>query len=176
MLAILVHSTLCDPACVSRIKENEVKKIRLLNFSTFFPTGVGYLTIDTLKGILLELEPKLEDDQLMEIVDEVDEDGSGTIDFDGIPNNICPYIFLKYLPSSSLAYSGFEFKSKFIHLALFYMKRLEDGTLHEWYAVQLARVTGTDLYSSNEVLQTTASASQQIELAYEDCNDPFLNI
>ena len=44
---------------------------------------MGYLTIDTLKGILLELEPKLEDDQLMEIVEEVDEDGSGTIDFDG---------------------------------------------------------------------------------------------
>ena len=44
---------------------------------------MGYLTIDTLKGILLELEPNLADEQLMEIVDEVDEDGSGTIDFDG---------------------------------------------------------------------------------------------
>ena len=50
--------------------------------SPFFP-GVGYLTIETLKGILLELEPKLGDEQLMEIVEEVDEDGSGTIDFDG---------------------------------------------------------------------------------------------
>ena len=46
-------------------------------------TGLGYLTIDTLKGILLELEPNLGDEQLMEIVEEVDEDGSGTIDFDG---------------------------------------------------------------------------------------------
>ena len=45
--------------------------------------GLGYLTIDTLKGILLELEPNLGDEQLMEIVEEVDEDGSGTIDFDG---------------------------------------------------------------------------------------------
>ena len=44
---------------------------------------MGYLTIDTLKGILLELEPNLADEQLMEIVEEVDEDGSGTIDFDG---------------------------------------------------------------------------------------------
>ena len=44
---------------------------------------MGYLTIDTLKGILLELEPNLGDEQLMEIVEEVDEDGSGTIDFDG---------------------------------------------------------------------------------------------
>ena len=46
--------------------------------------GLGYLTIDTLKGILLELEPNLPDEQLMEIVEEVDEDGSGTIDFDGM--------------------------------------------------------------------------------------------
>ena len=44
---------------------------------------MGFLSIETLKGILLELEPKLDDAQLMEIVDEVDEDGSGTIDFDG---------------------------------------------------------------------------------------------
>ena len=44
---------------------------------------MGYLTIETLKGILLELEPNLGDEQLMEIVEEVDEDGSGTIDFDG---------------------------------------------------------------------------------------------
>ena len=49
----------------------------------FASLGLGYLTIETLKGILLELEPKLGDEQLMEIVDEVDEDGSGTIDFDG---------------------------------------------------------------------------------------------
>ena len=45
--------------------------------------GLGYLTIDTLKSILLELEPNLGEEQLMEIVEEVDEDGSGTIDFDG---------------------------------------------------------------------------------------------
>ena len=32
---------------------------------------------------MLELEPNLADEQLMEIVEEVDEDGSGTIDFDG---------------------------------------------------------------------------------------------
>ena len=48
-----------------------------------FSIGLGYLTIETLKGILLELEPNLGDEQLMEIVEEVDEDGSGTIDFDG---------------------------------------------------------------------------------------------
>ena len=53
------------------------------NIFIFCRIGLGYLTIDTLKGILLELEPNLGDEQLMEIVEEVDEDGSGTIDFDG---------------------------------------------------------------------------------------------
>ena len=53
-------------------------------FRFYDKDGEGFLTIETLKGILLELEPNLGDDQLMEIVEEVDEDGSGTIDFDGI--------------------------------------------------------------------------------------------
>ena len=48
-----------------------------------FPTDNGFLTIETLKGILLELEPNLPDEDLAQIVEEVDEDGSGTIDFDG---------------------------------------------------------------------------------------------
>ena len=50
----------------------------VLNF-----TGEGFLTIETLSGILLELEPNLGKDELQDIIDEVDEDGSGTIDFDG---------------------------------------------------------------------------------------------
>ena len=34
----------------------------------------------------MELEPNLPDEDLAQIVEEVDEDGSGTIDFDGILN------------------------------------------------------------------------------------------
>jgi hypothetical protein len=34
----------------------------------------------------LELEPNLPDEDLAQIVEEVDEDGSGTIDFDGTVN------------------------------------------------------------------------------------------
>ena len=49
----------------------------------FLIIGEGYLTIETLRGILLELEPTLDDEQMQDIIDEVDEDGSGTIDFDG---------------------------------------------------------------------------------------------
>ena len=67
------------------IEEDEEQMRRELKeaFRFYDKDGLGYLTIETLKGILLELEPKLDDEQLMEIVEEVDEDGSGTIDFDG---------------------------------------------------------------------------------------------
>mgnify|MGYP002059987636 FL=1 len=52
-------------------------------FKTFSIIAEGYLTVETLSSILLELEPDLSDEQLKEIIDEVDEDGSGTIDYDG---------------------------------------------------------------------------------------------
>ena len=70
----------------------------LVNLSPFYQTekyihiyfsfqGEGFLTIETLSSILLELEPSLGKDELQDIIDEVDEDGSGTIDFDG-KNNV----------------------------------------------------------------------------------------
>ena len=65
------------------VKSQSYKNHRKPNIFICYQKGLGYLTIDTLKGILLELEPNLGDEQLMEIVEEVDEDGSGTIDFDG---------------------------------------------------------------------------------------------
>ena len=46
-----------------------------------FP-GNGYISTDTLKEILKELDSKLTDEDLENIIEEVDEDGSGTLDFD----------------------------------------------------------------------------------------------
>lgn len=66
--------------------EEQMRKELKEAFRFYDKDGVGYLTIDTLKGILLELEPNLDNEQLMEIVEEVDEDGSGTIDFDEFMN------------------------------------------------------------------------------------------
>ena len=51
--------------------------------STFVSIGNGYISTDTLKEILKELDNKLTDDDLENIIEEVDEDGSGTLDFDG---------------------------------------------------------------------------------------------
>ena len=43
----------------------------------------GYITTDTLKEILREIDNKLSEEDLDGIIEEVDEDGSGTLDFDG---------------------------------------------------------------------------------------------
>ena len=45
--------------------------------------GNGYITTQVLKEILKELDSKLSEDDLDGIVEEIDEDGSGTVDFDG---------------------------------------------------------------------------------------------
>ncbi|CRL05920.1 CLUMA_CG019104, isoform A [Clunio marinus] len=42
----------------------------------------GYLPLDEFKKILREIDPELPEDELDEIIDEIDADGSGTIDFD----------------------------------------------------------------------------------------------
>jgi calmodulin len=44
--------------------------------------GNGYITTGTLKEILREIDSTLNEHNLDQIVEEVDEDGSGTIDFD----------------------------------------------------------------------------------------------
>ena len=44
--------------------------------------GNGYITTEVLKEILREIDATLNEDNLEQIVDEVDEDGSGTVDFD----------------------------------------------------------------------------------------------
>ncbi|CAL4095476.1 unnamed protein product, partial [Meganyctiphanes norvegica] len=42
----------------------------------------GYITTDTLREILKELDNKLSEDDLDNMIEEIDEDGSGTVDFD----------------------------------------------------------------------------------------------
>ena len=51
-------------------------------FRIYDKEGNGFITISTLKEILQELDSKLSEDELNGIIDEVDEDGSGTVDFD----------------------------------------------------------------------------------------------
>lgn len=44
----------------------------------------GYLTLDTFKEILRELDGAIPEEELDDIVDEIDLDGSGTVDFEGM--------------------------------------------------------------------------------------------
>ena len=44
--------------------------------------GNGYITTGVLKEILREIDSTLSEDNLDQIVDEIDEDESGTVDFD----------------------------------------------------------------------------------------------
>ena len=52
-------------------------------FRIYDREGKGYITVDTLRGILQELDDKLSSQDLDMIIEEIDADGSGTVDFDG---------------------------------------------------------------------------------------------
>lgn len=43
----------------------------------------GFITTQVLRGILAAIDDKLTDADLDAAIDEIDEDGSGTVDFDG---------------------------------------------------------------------------------------------
>ena len=63
-----------------------IRQIRNVSFIDLFSSslfeGNGYISTDTLKEILKELDSKLTNEDLDNIIEEVDEDGSGTLDFD----------------------------------------------------------------------------------------------
>jgi len=62
--------------------EEEMKYELKEAFRLYDKQGNGYITTGTLKEILREIDATLNEYNLDQIVDEVDEDGSGTIDFD----------------------------------------------------------------------------------------------
>ena len=51
-------------------------------FRIYDKDGQGFITTDVLKEILREIDTTLTEDDLDNIIEEVDEDGSGTLDFD----------------------------------------------------------------------------------------------
>ncbi len=51
-------------------------------FNAYMSVGDGYITTNALKEILREIDATLSEDNLDQIIEEVDEDGSGTVDFD----------------------------------------------------------------------------------------------
>ena len=53
-----------------------------LAFRIYDKEGNGFITTDQLREIIMELDPKLTGEDLDGIIEEIDEDGSGTMDFD----------------------------------------------------------------------------------------------
>merc|ERR1712045_828541 len=51
-------------------------------FRIYDKQGNGYITVEVLKEILREIDGSLSDYEVEQIVEEVDEDASGTVDFD----------------------------------------------------------------------------------------------
>merc|ERR1711874_514361 len=51
-------------------------------FRIYDKEGQGYITTETLRGLIGELLAPLTDEELEGIIDELDEDGSGSMDFD----------------------------------------------------------------------------------------------
>lgn len=52
-------------------------------FRLYDKEGNGYITTSVLREILRELDDKLTNDDLDMMIEEIDSDGSGTVDFDG---------------------------------------------------------------------------------------------
>lgn len=69
--------------------------------STTVITGNGYIPTSSLREILRELDEQLTEEELDGLIQEIDTDGSGTVDFDGKYDNLHPL-------SKSLFYSIFQ--------------------------------------------------------------------
>ena len=69
----------CPNAEYCDLKTNVCKNVHI--FFSFF-LGNGYITTETLAEILREIDGSLNDYEVEQIVEEVDEDASGTVDFD----------------------------------------------------------------------------------------------
>lgn len=61
--------------------------VLILSKKKFRPAGNGYIPTSCLKEILRELDDQLTDNELDMMIEEIDSDGSGTVDFDGKNRN-----------------------------------------------------------------------------------------
>ena len=81
---LLEFAEFCQLAAKFLVEEDEeaLKKELKEAFRIYDKEQLGYISIETLKEILRELDNKLTEEDLDSIIEEVDEDGSGTLDFD----------------------------------------------------------------------------------------------
>lgn len=75
------RNTLAQTLHILRSREIELITYLLWNYSLLL--GNGYITTDVLKEIFRELDNTITADDLETMIEEIDSDGSGTVDFDG---------------------------------------------------------------------------------------------
>ena len=78
-------TSVCTLSAKFLVEEDEegMKKELREAFRIYDKEGNGYIPTSALKEILHELDAKLTDPELDGIIDEIDGDCSGTVDFDG---------------------------------------------------------------------------------------------
>ena len=83
---MLEFGEFCQLAAKFLVEEDDeaLKKELKEAFRIYDKDQLGYISTDTLKEILREIDNKLSEEDLDGINEEVDEDGSGTHEFDGI--------------------------------------------------------------------------------------------
>lgn len=69
--------------------EKKTKDVKLIYAGNLKFSGNGTITTDVLRELVKELDDTLTDQQLDEVVAEMDNDGSGALDFDGKQCLIC---------------------------------------------------------------------------------------
>jgi len=74
----------CQVAAKFMIEDDEGQMKEELKeaFRIYDRDGQGFITTEVLKEILREIDTSLTEEDLLGIIEEVDEDGSGTLDFD----------------------------------------------------------------------------------------------
>lgn len=66
---------------------NSYAFFHIYNTEKYACTAKGYITVKVLRDILHELDDKITPGDLDLMIDEIDADGSGTVDFEGIHTN-----------------------------------------------------------------------------------------
>ena len=77
LLSLIISVTL------DQISLNTQKINQITSLSLSLSPGQGFIPTSVLREILKELDNKLSNEELDGIIDEIDQDGSGTVDFDG---------------------------------------------------------------------------------------------
>merc|ERR1712126_82185 len=73
---------LCAKFLVEEPDEETMKAELKEAFRVYDKEGQGFITTGQLREIIAELDPRLTSEDLDGIIEEIDEDGSGTMDFD----------------------------------------------------------------------------------------------